>query len=123
MYLLSGDRIAVIANGSLRCCGSFEYLRKRFGQGHRLTLVSCPVQNALNRVTSVHLPDSQESNLITSWSSDQSPNRTLILHTSDTTVEHSDQSSCLPGAMGIERITDFIKVSCIGEAPYDLSIM
>ena len=49
---MSGDRIAIIANGSLRCCGSFEYLRNRFGQGHKLTLVraSVPVgvDNSLN---------------------------------------------------------------------------
>ena len=36
----SGDRIAIISNGSLLCCGSFEFLRRRFGRGHRLTLVT-----------------------------------------------------------------------------------
>lgn len=35
----TGDRIAIISKGSLLCCGSFEYLKHRFGRGHRLTLL------------------------------------------------------------------------------------
>lgn len=35
-----GDRIAIISKGSLLCCGSFDYLKHRFGEGHRLTLVT-----------------------------------------------------------------------------------
>ena len=35
----TGDRIAIISQGSLLCCGSFEYLKHRFGHGHRLTFV------------------------------------------------------------------------------------
>lgn len=34
-----GDRIAIISKGSLLCCGSFEYLKHHFGNGHRLILV------------------------------------------------------------------------------------
>ena len=37
---MTGDRIAIISNGSLLCCGSFEYLKHHFGRGHRLTLVT-----------------------------------------------------------------------------------
>lgn len=37
--LCTGDRIAIISNGSLICCGSFEFLKNRFGRGHKLTLV------------------------------------------------------------------------------------
>lgn len=36
----AGDRIAIISNGSLICCGSFEFLKHRFGRGHQLTLVT-----------------------------------------------------------------------------------
>ena len=39
-HTYAGDRIAIISSGSLICCGSFEFLRRRFGQGHRLTLVT-----------------------------------------------------------------------------------
>ena len=35
-----GDRIAIISQGSLLCCGSFEYLKHKYGRGHRLTLVA-----------------------------------------------------------------------------------
>ncbi len=36
----AGDRIAVVSKGSLICCGSFEFLKQRFGRGHKLTLVT-----------------------------------------------------------------------------------
>lgn len=36
---LLGDRIAVVANGKLRCCGSSLFLKTRFGNGYYLTLV------------------------------------------------------------------------------------
>eukprot|EP00794_Sanderia_malayensis_P017572 gene17572-19324_t len=34
-----GDRIAIMANGTLRCCGSSLFLKKRFGVGYHLNLV------------------------------------------------------------------------------------
>ncbi|XP_077445156.1 phospholipid-transporting ATPase ABCA1 isoform X1 [Stigmatopora argus] len=34
-----GDRIAMVAHGRLRCCGSSLFLKKRFGRGYYLTLV------------------------------------------------------------------------------------
>ncbi|XP_057710932.1 phospholipid-transporting ATPase ABCA1-like isoform X1 [Corythoichthys intestinalis] len=34
-----GDRIAIIAHGRMRCCGSSLFLKKRFGRGYYLTLV------------------------------------------------------------------------------------
>ncbi|XP_010781491.1 ATP-binding cassette sub-family A member 1-like [Notothenia coriiceps] len=34
-----GDRIAIIANGKMRCCGSSLFLKKCFGSGYYLTLV------------------------------------------------------------------------------------
>ncbi|XP_031707233.1 phospholipid-transporting ATPase ABCA1 isoform X1 [Anarrhichthys ocellatus] len=34
-----GDRIAIISNGKMRCCGSPLFLKKRFGSGYYLTLV------------------------------------------------------------------------------------
>ncbi|XP_067379656.1 phospholipid-transporting ATPase ABCA1-like isoform X3 [Channa argus] len=34
-----GDRIAIISNGKLRCCGSSLFLKKCFGSGYYLTLV------------------------------------------------------------------------------------
>ncbi|RLN06486.1 hypothetical protein BBJ28_00024284, partial [Nothophytophthora sp. Chile5] len=34
-----GDRIAIMAEGELRCCGSALYLKNRFGAGYNLTIV------------------------------------------------------------------------------------
>ncbi|XP_077550121.1 phospholipid-transporting ATPase ABCA1-like isoform X2 [Haemaphysalis longicornis] len=39
---LLGDRIAVINEGRLRCCGSSLFLKTRFGSGYYLTLVRPP---------------------------------------------------------------------------------
>lgn len=36
-----GDRIAILAHGHLRCCGSSMFLKQRFGVGYTLTMVSC----------------------------------------------------------------------------------
>jgi len=33
-----GDRIAIMSKGELITCGSFFYLKQRFGKGHVLTL-------------------------------------------------------------------------------------
>lgn len=34
-----GDRIAIISNGRLCCCGSSLFLKSRYGNGYYLTLV------------------------------------------------------------------------------------
>ena len=34
-----GDRIAIMADGKLKCCGSSVYLKNKFGVGYNLTLV------------------------------------------------------------------------------------
>jgi len=34
-----GDRIAIIANGQLKCCGSSSFLKSTFGEGYHLVLV------------------------------------------------------------------------------------
>jgi len=36
---LLGDRIAIMAEGELRCCGSSLFLKKRYGAGYCLTLI------------------------------------------------------------------------------------
>lgn len=44
---LLGDRIAVVANGKLRCCGSSLFLKTRFGNGYYLTLVKSYAYSSL----------------------------------------------------------------------------
>ncbi|CAM9287239.1 unnamed protein product [Heterosigma akashiwo] len=49
---LLGDRVAIMADGQLRCCGTSLFLKSRFGVGYNLTLVKKmrppPSQAALN---------------------------------------------------------------------------
>eukprot|EP00111_Clytia_hemisphaerica_P020496 TCONS_00060371-protein len=37
-----GDRIAIMADGELRCCGSSMFLKKRYGVGYHMTIVKSP---------------------------------------------------------------------------------
>ncbi|GLE03144.1 hypothetical protein PINS_up012023 [Pythium insidiosum] len=53
-----GDRIAIMAEGQLRCCGSSLYLKNRYGAGYNLTLVKrdhCP-EDALIRFINERVP-------------------------------------------------------------------
>ncbi|CAF5152557.1 unnamed protein product, partial [Rotaria sp. Silwood1] len=34
-----GDRIAIISNGQLKCCGTSLFLKSIFGEGYILTLI------------------------------------------------------------------------------------
>ena len=34
-----GDRIAIISNGRLKCCGGSLFLKNMYGEGYHLTLV------------------------------------------------------------------------------------
>jgi ATP-binding cassette subfamily A (ABC1) protein 3 len=34
-----GERIAIMANGQLQCCGSPLYLKKKYGAGYHMTIV------------------------------------------------------------------------------------
>ncbi|KAH8029210.1 hypothetical protein HPB51_023775 [Rhipicephalus microplus] len=37
-----GDRIAILAEGTIRCCGSSQFLKHRFGTGYHLDIVKRP---------------------------------------------------------------------------------
>ena len=41
---LLGDRIAIMAEGQLRCCGSSLFLKKQFGVGYQLTIIKNSTQ-------------------------------------------------------------------------------
>ncbi|KDO35770.1 hypothetical protein SPRG_00513 [Saprolegnia parasitica CBS 223.65] len=40
-----GDRIAIMAEGQVKCCGSSLFLKNRFGAGYNLTIVKEPMVN------------------------------------------------------------------------------
>ncbi|KAL9409139.1 hypothetical protein AB3S75_047510 [Citrus x aurantiifolia] len=52
-----GDRIAIMANGSLKCCGSSLFLKHQYGVGYTLTLVkSSPDASAAADIVYRHIP-------------------------------------------------------------------
>lgn len=56
-----GDRIAIMADGELKCCGTSFFLKKRFGTGYRLVCVkneNCDTNNVTN-VLRQYIPDIQ----------------------------------------------------------------
>ncbi|GAV57854.1 ABC_tran domain-containing protein/ABC2_membrane_3 domain-containing protein [Cephalotus follicularis] len=52
-----GDRIAIMANGSLKCCGSSLFLKHQYGVGYTLTLVkSAPSASVAADIVYRHIP-------------------------------------------------------------------
>ncbi|CAN6577001.1 unnamed protein product [Malus baccata var. baccata] len=52
-----GDRIAIMANGSLKCCGSSLFLKRQYGVGYTLTLVkSTPTACVASDIVYRHIP-------------------------------------------------------------------
>ncbi|XP_050230528.1 ABC transporter A family member 1 isoform X2 [Mercurialis annua] len=52
-----GDRIAIMANGSLKCCGSSLFLKHHYGVGYTLTLVkSAPTMSLAADIVYRHIP-------------------------------------------------------------------
>jgi len=48
-----GDRIAIIAQGQLKCCGSSLFLKRKIGSGYYLTLVRSDSDEASGDTTRV----------------------------------------------------------------------
>lgn len=58
---LLGDRIAIMAGGTLQCVGSSFFLKKRYGAGYYLTLEKSPHCDVM-KVTELlrkHIPNTQ----------------------------------------------------------------
>ena len=47
---LLGDRIAIISNGQLKCCGSPLFLKNTYGEGYHLTVVKKPSEDDLKSI-------------------------------------------------------------------------
>ncbi|KAJ8300982.1 hypothetical protein KUTeg_022501 [Tegillarca granosa] len=52
-----GDRIAIISNGELKCCGSSLFLKNTFGEGYHLYLVKKETEEDLQSVDVLELLD------------------------------------------------------------------
>ncbi|XP_002739960.1 phospholipid-transporting ATPase ABCA3-like [Saccoglossus kowalevskii] len=58
---LLGDRIAIMADGQIRCCGSSLFLKKKYGVGYHMTIVKLPGCD-VEQITDIvrhHVPDGQ----------------------------------------------------------------
>lgn len=56
-----GDRIAIMSDGELKCCGSSLFLKRQFRTGYHLTMVKTPSfnQSQVNALLSKHVHDFQ----------------------------------------------------------------
>lgn len=55
---LLGDRIAIVQNGKLQCCGSSYFLKKKYGTGYHLVIEKAP-KCAVEEITDLlrlHIP-------------------------------------------------------------------
>ena len=68
---LLGDRIAIMASGQLRCCGSSLFLKKQYGVGYQLTIVKS------NKKTS-QLNEEIEDDKLTEMKSDMAEATPLV---------------------------------------------
>eukprot|EP00794_Sanderia_malayensis_P017576 gene17576-19328_t len=56
-----GDRIAIMADGKLRCCGSSLFLKKRYGVGYHMTIVKAPgfQENEVINLITTNIPNAK----------------------------------------------------------------
>ena len=61
-----GDRIAIMAEGNIKCCGSSLFLKSKYGVGYHMVMVKeakCDVSKVISVVKN-HIPTAQlESNI------------------------------------------------------------
>ncbi|RUS76071.1 hypothetical protein EGW08_016175 [Elysia chlorotica] len=118
---LLGDRIAIMAEGVIKCCGSSMFLKKLYGAGYHLVVVKrsdCKV-DSLTRVVRSHIPTAELESVINTEVSyilpDSESARFPALFTE--LDDHKDQlgiTSFGTSATTMEEV--FLKV---GESAYD----
>ncbi|XP_076318610.1 phospholipid-transporting ATPase ABCA3-like [Tachypleus tridentatus] len=82
-----GDRIAIMADGKLQCCGSPLFLKKKFGAGYYLRIAkgnSCDVYKVTEvvqkHVTDAYLEDDMNTELLYSLASNQTSSFSSLFH-------------------------------------------
>ena len=61
----SGDRIAILSNGQVKCCGSSLFLKSKYGVGYHMVMVQEPGCNVarVSQVIQKYIPTAKlESN-------------------------------------------------------------
>lgn len=108
-----GDRIAIISDGKLQCCGSSLFLKNYYGSGYYLTLVKSESEGKPEQITRIKKAELSNSSSRTSFKSSSPQKVDAINITAEAEDEgfteqsdHSDQdnlSKCTP--KGYEETT------------------
>ncbi|XP_017165744.1 ATP-binding cassette sub-family A member 1 isoform X4 [Poecilia reticulata] len=85
-----GDRIAIISQGKMRCCGSSLFLKKCFGSGYYLTLVRDGTEKMTNQRKNIKQSLSKERQRETARPSRQSPDEGFGSQTWDNSGRTAD---------------------------------
>ena len=72
-----GDRIAIISQGKLRCCGTSLFLKSQYGTGYYLTLVKKELARNLNGQTTVDLCGARTLNDVDCENQSETSNRSI----------------------------------------------
>ena len=59
-----GDRIGIMANGTLLCCGSSLFLKNKFGVGYRLNISGNSQTPPLDSIIFGHIPSANRMSAI-----------------------------------------------------------
>ena len=76
-----GDRIAIMAEGKVKCCGSSLFLKKRFGVGYNLVIAKKTRENApqIDTFVLTKIPNSIKLSEVSSEMTFQLPKETSYL--------------------------------------------
>ncbi|CAB1430296.1 unnamed protein product [Pleuronectes platessa] len=100
-----GDRIAIISQGKMRCCGSSLFLKKSFGSGYYLTLVRDGTEKmAAQRNGIFHNQAAEEKDFTSSSSLDDGIGSQSSLDPSDLTAVGQVVRRHVPEAVFLESI-------------------
>ncbi|XP_062240484.1 phospholipid-transporting ATPase ABCA1-like [Platichthys flesus] len=100
-----GDRIAIISQGKMRCCGSSLFLKKSFGSGYYLTLVRGGTEKmAAQRNGIFHKEIAEEKDFTSSSSPDDGIGSQSSLDPSDLTAVGRVVRRHVPEAVFLESI-------------------
>ena len=64
LYFSSGDRIAIMADGVIKCCGASLFLKKKYGVGYHLVMVKKPEcrVTSITQLVQRHVPHADLEN-------------------------------------------------------------
>ncbi|XP_010279593.1 PREDICTED: ABC transporter A family member 1 [Nelumbo nucifera] len=114
-----GDRIAIMANGSLRCCGSSLFLKHQYGVGYTLTLVKTSAcASVAADIVYRHVPDATRLSDVGTEISFRLP----IASSSSFESMFREIESCMRRPANISETSSSDEVCCLGIESYGISV-